>query len=50
MLERLEDSKDDSERIGNAYYVAGVRDFIGFVEKSEYLAKKLEKSKLNEMV
>lgn len=50
MLERLEDSKDDSERIGNAYYVAGVRDFIAFIEKSEYLAKKLEKSKLNEMV
>ena len=50
MLERLEDSKDDSERIGNAYYVAGVRDFITFIEKSEYLAKKLEKSKLNEMV
>lgn len=50
MLERLEDSKDDSERIGNAYYVAGVRDFIGFVEKSEYLAKKLGKSQLNEMV
>lgn len=50
MLERLEDAQDDSERIGNAYYVAGVRDFISFVEKSEYLAKKLEKSKLNEMV
>ena len=50
MLERLEDSKDDSERIGNAYYVAGVRDCIGYVEKSEYHAKKLEKSKRNEMV
>jgi hypothetical protein len=50
MLELLEDSKEDSERIGNAYYVAGVRDFITFIEKSEYLAKKLEKSKLNEMV
>jgi len=50
MLEALEDSKEDSERIGNAYYVAGVRDFITFIEKSEYLAKKLEKSKLNEMV
>ena len=39
MLERLEDSKDDQERIGNAYYVAGVRDFIDFIEKNEYLAK-----------
>ena len=39
MLERLEESKEDSERIGNAYYVAGVRDFIDFIEKSEYLAK-----------
>ena len=50
LLNRLEESKEDSERIGNAYYVAGVRDFIVFIEKSEYLAKKLEKSKLNEMV
>jgi hypothetical protein len=39
MLERLEDSKDDSDRISNAYYVAGVRDFIDFIEKQEYLAK-----------
>lgn len=39
LLNRLEESKDDSERIGNAYYVAGVRDFIDFIEKSEYLAK-----------
>ena len=50
MLERLEDATDDSERIGNAYYVAGVRDFISFVEKNEYLAKKLGKTQLNEMV
>ena len=39
MLERLEESRTDDDRIGNAYYVAGVRDFIDFVEKSEYLAK-----------
>jgi len=39
MLERLEDSKSDQERMGNAYYVAGVRDFIDFIEKQEYLAK-----------
>lgn len=44
MLERLEDSKDDQERIGNAYYVAGVRDFIDFVEKQEYLAKLANKA------
>jgi len=50
MLEKLEDANDDSERIGNAYYVAGVRDFISFIEKNEYLAKKLGKSQLNEMV
>lgn len=42
MLERLEESKEDSERIGNAYYVAGVRDFIDFIEKQEYLAKKAQ--------
>jgi len=39
MLERLEDSTTDLERIENAHYVAGVRDFIGFIEKTEYLAK-----------
>jgi|TARA_R110000868_G_scaffold144359_5_gene363331 hypothetical protein len=39
MLERLEDSKDDSDRISNAHYVAGVRDFIYFVEQQEYLGK-----------
>jgi len=44
MLERLEDSKSDQERIGNAYYVAGVRDFIDFVEKQEYLAKMATKA------
>ena len=39
MLERLEEAKSDEERIGNAYYVAGMRDFIDFIEKQEYLAK-----------
>jgi hypothetical protein len=39
MLERLEEADTDEKRIGNAYYVAGVRDFIDFVEKAEYLAR-----------
>jgi len=39
LLERLEECKDDQERISNGHYVAGVRDFIDFVEKNEYLAK-----------
>ena len=39
MLERLEECKVDTERIENATYVAGVRDFIDFIEKQEYLAK-----------
>jgi len=43
MLELLEDSKDDQERISNAHYVAGVRDFINFVEKLEYLGKSAQK-------
>ena len=46
MLERLEDSKDDSDRISNAHYVAGVRDFIYFVEQQEYLGKVTVKSNL----
>jgi len=43
MLERLEECKDDSDRITNAHYVAGVRDFIDFIEKQEYLAKIAQK-------
>jgi len=39
LLERLEDSRTDPERIENAFNVAGVRDFIGFIEKTEYLGK-----------
>ena len=39
VMERLEDSRDDAERLSNAYYVAGARDFIDFIEKQEYLAK-----------
>ena len=41
VLERLEDSKDDAERLSNAYYVAGARDLIDFIEKQEYLAKRV---------
>jgi len=41
MLERLEDAREDSDRLSNAYYVAGARDFIDFIEKQEYLAKKV---------
>lgn len=43
VLERLEDSKDDQERISNAHYVAGVRDLIDFIEKQEYLGKVAKK-------
>ena len=41
VMERLEDSRDDAERLSNAYYVAGARDFIDFIEKQEYLAKRV---------
>lgn len=41
MLERLEDARDDTDRLCNAYYVAGARDFIDFIEKQEYLAKRV---------
>lgn len=44
LLERLEDSRTDPERIENAFNVAGVRDFIGFVEKTEYLGKVAQKT------
>lgn len=43
MLETLEDSKSDEERISNAHYVAGVRDFVNFIEKLEYLGKTAQK-------
>ena len=39
LLERLEECTNDLERIENAHHVAGVRDFIGFIEKTEYLSK-----------
>jgi hypothetical protein len=40
ILERLEDARTDDDRQSNAYYVAGARDFIDFIEKQEYLAKR----------
>ena len=43
LLSALEESDDDSKRIGNAYLVAGVRDFLTFVEKMEYLGKVAQK-------
>lgn len=43
MLERLEECKDDLDRITSAHYVAGVRDFIDFIEKQEYLSKIAQK-------
>lgn len=48
MLERLEESKTDLERIENATYVAGVRDFVDFVEKQDYLAKVVLKNLVKE--
>jgi hypothetical protein len=44
LLGRLEESRTDPERIENAFNVAGVRDFIGFVEKTEYLGKVAKKT------
>jgi len=44
LLGRLEEARTDPERIENAFNVAGVRDFIGFVEKTEYLGKVAKKS------
>lgn len=43
MLEQLEDSKSDEERISNAHYVAGVRDFITYIEKLQYHGKIAQK-------
>ena len=39
MLEQLEDAETDEKRISNAHYVAGVRDFITYIEKLQYLGK-----------
>ena len=39
MLDRLEESTTDLERISNAHFVAGVRDFIDYIEKMELLGK-----------
>jgi hypothetical protein len=40
----LEESKDDVNRIDNAQRVAGVRDFIEFIERTEYLGKVANKN------
>jgi hypothetical protein len=49
VMERLEDATSDADRISNAHFVAGVRDFIGFVEKQEYLGKMaLRRAETNE--
>ena len=45
MLERLEASTDDKLRIVNATYVAGVRDFVEFIEIQEHLANEATKVK-----
>ena len=42
LLERLEDSATDEERVKNAHYVAGVRDFIDFVEQTVYLSNAMQ--------
>ncbi len=44
LLEMLEESKDDVNRIDNAQRVAGVRDFIEFIERTEYLGKVANKN------
>ena len=44
LLEMLEESKGDVERIDNAQRVAGVRDFIEFIERTEYLGKVANKN------
>jgi len=44
LLELLEESKEDAERIDNAQRVAGVRDFIEFIERTEYLGKVANKN------
>jgi hypothetical protein len=40
----LEESRDDVNRIDNAQRVAGVRDFIEFIERTEYLGKVANKN------
>ena len=44
LLGRLEECRTDPERIENAFNIAGVRDFIGFIEKTEFLGKVAKKS------
>jgi len=42
LLERLEDDKTDLDRVRDSHYVAGVRDFIEFIEQTLYLSKAVE--------
>jgi len=51
VLSQLEDVKTDAERIELSYYIAGVRDFVVFTEKTEHLSNVLnEKLKAKEKV
>ena len=51
VMSQLEDVKTDAERIELSYYIAGVRDFVAFIEKTEHLSNVLnEKLKAKEKV
>jgi len=38
LMERMEDAKTDLDRIRDAHYISGARDFIDFVELTVYLS------------
>jgi len=42
LLERLEDDKTDLDRVRDSHYVAGVRDFIEFIEQTLYLSRAVQ--------
>jgi len=38
LMERMEDAKTDLDRIRDAHYISGARDFIDFIELTVYLS------------
>jgi len=42
LMERMEDAKNDLDRIRDAHYISGARDFIDFIELTVYLSASVQ--------
>ena len=42
LMEKMEDAKTDLDRIRDAHYISGARDFIDFIELTVYLSASVQ--------